>query len=161
MHEKSVVDGASARGLRGSDRPFVRLWNRVGKQRRSGAYTAPLWSPLVVRPLVLYCLILCWLLSLWSSLVFASLVFVFCGLLLSCPLLSCLLLSWSQRALSGGFLEASSAPLGGPFGPPGALRGPLGTDCGPLDGPWSLLGAPGPSWCFPGARLTRNLRMFL
>ena len=40
-------------------------------------------------------------------------------------------------------MEASSAPLGGPFGPPGALRGPLGTDCGPLDGPWSPL-IPGP-----------------
>ena len=96
MHEKSVVDGSSGRGLRGSDRPFVRLWNRVGKQRRFGAYTVPLWSPLVVRPLVLVLsgLILCWLLSLWSSLVLASLVFIFCGLLLSCVPLSCLILCW-------------------------------------------------------------------
>ena len=91
MYEKSVVDGSSGRGLRGSDRPFVRLWNRVGKQRRVGAYTSPPWSPLVVRPLDLSCLILLWLLSLWFSLVLASLVFVFCGLLLSCPLLSCVL----------------------------------------------------------------------
>ena len=58
MHEKSVVDGSSGRGLRGSDRPFVRLWNRVVKQRRFGADTSPLWSPLVMCPLVLSCLVL-------------------------------------------------------------------------------------------------------
>ena len=107
MHEKSVVDGSSGRGLRGSDRPFVRLWNRVGKQRRFGAYTAPLWSPLVVRPLDLSCLILRWLLSLWSSLDFACLVFVFGGLFLSCPVFS----SLGPSALWGGWAYGS---------PPGA-----------------------------------------
>ena len=78
----------------------------------------------------------------------ASLVFVFCGLLLPCPLLSCLLESWSQRSLG-----ASWKPLRRLWrdllGPPGALRGPLETDFGPLDGPWSLQGhswACGRSW---------------
>ena len=171
MHEKSVVGGLSGRGLRGSDRPFVRLWNRVGKQRRFGAYTSPLCSPLVVRPLVLSYLILCWLLSLWSSLVLASLVFVFCGLLLSCPLLSCLLYIVLVPACSGGFLEPSSAPLGGPlgasgsppgassdrFGPPGPSRvipRPVpGRPSGSLGRSWQLLAALGPPLGRPGALL--------
>ena len=107
MHEKSVFDGSSGRGFRGSDRPFVRLWNRVGKQRRFGAYTAPLWSPLVVCPLVLVlsCLILCWLLSRWSSFVLAvcgtvqgSSAVSEHGLLPSGLLLSCV--PWSYLVVS-------------------------------------------------------------
>ena len=43
------------------------------------------------------------------------------------------------------------------LGPPGALRGPLETDCGPLDGPGAFLplsrAAPGPSWGAPGPLL--------
>ena len=147
MHEKSVVDGSSGRGLRGSDRPFVRWWNRVGKQRRFGACTSPLWSSLVMCPLVLSCLILCWLLSLWSSLDLACLVFVFCGIFLSCPVFS----SLGPSVLSlGASWKPLSASLGGPFGPPGALRGPLETDCGRLDGPWSLQPVPVRPWALLG-----------
>ena len=90
---------------------------------------APFWS-IDFSPLVSSCraspgLIL-------SYLVLASVALVF-----SCLGFSCLRLLWSplvvspvvlsslvlERALSGGFLEASSAPLGGPLGPPGAPPG--------------------------------------
>ena len=60
-------------------------------------------------------------------------------------------------------MEVSLVPLGGAFWPPGALRGPLETDCGPLNGPWSLQGhscaCPGPPLGPPGRPLGRSWRL--
>ena len=162
MHEKSVVDGSSGRGLRGSDRPFVRLWNRVGKQRRFGAYTSPLWSPLVVRPLDLSCLILRWLLSLWSSLDLACLVFVFGGLFLSCPVFS----SLGPSALWGvleSLLGTSGGTSWGLWEPSGGLLRPILALLTALDPPGPFLGrswaSPGPSWGALGAYLGRSWQL--
>ena len=161
MHEKSVVDGSSGRGLRGSDRPFVRLWNRVGKQRRFGAYTSPLCSALVVRPLVLSYLILRWLLSLWSSLDLACLVFVFGGLFLSCPVFS----SLGPSALWGvleSLLGTSGGTSWGLWEPSGGLLRPILALLTALDPPGSFLGhswAPGPSWGALGAYLGRSWQL--
>ena len=153
MHEKSVVDGAGGRGLRGSDRPFVRLWSRVRKQRCFGAYISPLWSPLVVRPLLLSGRILCWLLSLWYSLALASLSSS--SVVSSCRVPSCLVCSRLGPSVLS--LGASWKPLrclwGDLLGPPGALRGPLETDFGPLDGLGPSRAIPGPLLGLPWACL--------
>ena len=153
------------------------------KQRRFGADTSPLWSPLVMCPLVLSCLILCWLLSLWSSLDLACLVFVFGGLFLSCPVFSSLgpsalwgvlesLLgtsggtSWGLWEPSGGLLrpilalltalDAPGPPLGPPGGPWAPILAALALAAPPLGPP---RGAPGGSWAPPGALLAPPERL--
>ena len=148
MHKKSVVDGSSGRGLRGSDRPFVRLWNLVGKQRRFGAYTSPLWSPLFVRPLVLSCLILCWLLSLWSSILFSCLGFSdlsSSSVVSSCRVPCCLV--FSSLGPSVLSLGASWKPLRRLWGDLLGLREPSGGLLGGLEASWVIPGpVPGRPW---------------
>ena len=91
MHEKSVVDGSSGRGLRGSEKTFCQFVEscRVAELVR-GMISLVLSCRLFSCPhLVLSFLVLASLVIVFSSLGFSCL-----RLLLSCPLLACLLLCW-------------------------------------------------------------------
>ena len=103
MHEKSVVDGSSGHGLRGSEKTFCQFVESCRVELVRGMMSLVLSCRLFSCPL-LSCPFLCWLLWYSYSLLLASLVFVSSyrapsWLVLSCVgfsglriILSCLLL---------------------------------------------------------------------